>query len=178
MAEQIINKACTKCKQIKSLSDFYKDKQKRDGYTSSCKICCTSQVMQYAQTPTGYQVRMQANRKYQKSEKGKKNAQRYAQYYYGTERGKFTAKHYKQSKKGKETAARLAREYRRTHPFYAIATNAVNHAVQGGKLPRPDTLKCHYCPAQAKQYHHYLGYEPEHWLDVFPICCSCHLGFR
>jgi len=32
-------KICTKCKIEKSLSEFYKDKQKKDGLTSICKIC-------------------------------------------------------------------------------------------------------------------------------------------
>ena len=32
-------KICTKCKQEKALTEFHKDKQKRDGLTSSCKSC-------------------------------------------------------------------------------------------------------------------------------------------
>lgn len=32
-------KKCNKCQVIKSLGDFYKDKSKRDGYTTFCKEC-------------------------------------------------------------------------------------------------------------------------------------------
>lgn len=32
-------KICNKCKQEKSLSDFYKDKTKKDGYRNQCKYC-------------------------------------------------------------------------------------------------------------------------------------------
>lgn len=32
-------KKCNKCKEVKSLSEFYKDKHKVDGVTSNCKVC-------------------------------------------------------------------------------------------------------------------------------------------
>lgn len=32
-------KKCSKCKEVKSLSEFYKDKHKVDGVTSNCKVC-------------------------------------------------------------------------------------------------------------------------------------------
>ena len=32
-------KKCSKCKEIKSLDEFYKDKHKVDGVTSNCKVC-------------------------------------------------------------------------------------------------------------------------------------------
>lgn len=32
-------KSCAHCKEIKSLGQFYKDKSKKDGHTSWCKIC-------------------------------------------------------------------------------------------------------------------------------------------
>jgi hypothetical protein len=32
-------KKCSKCKEIKTLNEFYKDKHKVDGITSNCKIC-------------------------------------------------------------------------------------------------------------------------------------------
>ena len=32
-------KACNKCRTIKQLTEFYKNKTKHDGYQSQCKIC-------------------------------------------------------------------------------------------------------------------------------------------
>ena len=32
-------KVCSKCKVEKQVCEFYKDKQKKDGLTSTCKIC-------------------------------------------------------------------------------------------------------------------------------------------
>ena len=55
------------------------------------------------------------------------------------------------------------------------AVAAVSKAVwQDGTLPRVVTQRCVACGQSAAQYHHYLGYEPEHWLDVQPLCLSCH----
>ena len=60
------------------------------------------------------------------------------------------------------------------YPDRNKARRAVNNAVRAFKLPRASTLKCAYhCGRQAEQYHHWKGYEPEHWLDVVPACRSC-----
>jgi len=40
-------KLCSKCKKNKTLSEFYKDKQKKDGYCSICKKC---QYLYYKKT--------------------------------------------------------------------------------------------------------------------------------
>jgi hypothetical protein len=40
MLESKINKICTICRAEKDVSFFNKDNQKKDGYRSSCKICC------------------------------------------------------------------------------------------------------------------------------------------
>jgi len=45
--ENTINKVCSKCKSILSINDFYKDKQKSDGYTSTCKLCNIKRVKAY-----------------------------------------------------------------------------------------------------------------------------------
>jgi len=50
------------------------------------------------------------------------------------------------------------------------ASAAVGQAIKQGKLPHPTTLKCADCGAIATGYDHHLGYAPEHWLDVQPVC--------
>lgn len=54
------------------------------------------------------------------------------------------------------------------------AVAAVSHAVECGKLPRVTTQVCVACGRRPAQYHHYLGYEPKHFLDVQPMCIRCH----
>ena len=44
----------------------------------------------------------------------------------------------------------------------AKARNKLNYAIRRAKFP---AVFCHY----------YLGYEPEHWFDVIPLCRRCHV---
>jgi|688.fasta_scaffold434599_1 hypothetical protein len=40
-------KICSKCKETKFVLDFYKDKTRKDGYRSRCKICCNIESSDY-----------------------------------------------------------------------------------------------------------------------------------
>ena len=86
---------------------------------------------------------------------------------------KFYHSNYYQTKQGKATRKRSDKRFNARHPKYHKATHAVNNAIRDGKLPRANTWLCHYCPKPAQQYHHWHGYEPEHWLDVVPACRKC-----
>jgi hypothetical protein len=35
-----LTKQCSKCKEAKNLTEFYKNRSKRDGHTGECKACC------------------------------------------------------------------------------------------------------------------------------------------
>lgn len=56
----------------------------------------------------------------------------------------------------------------------------VNHAIERGRLPRPNHLPCTDCghvwaPGERRhEYDHYLGYEGVHHFDVQPVCSACH----
>lgn len=39
MSIEVLSKRCTKCGEIKPVSDFYREKHKRSGYHSHCKVC-------------------------------------------------------------------------------------------------------------------------------------------
>jgi len=69
----------------------------------------------------------------------------------------------------------LRTEYKENHPDKYIATKMVWQATQKGILPKVKTLQCAnpLCGNQAAQYHH-CSYEPEHFIDVIPLCVSCH----
>ena len=147
MSKPIISKRCSKCKQTKSFSEFYKDRTIKDGHRSHCKICCSQ---------------------YQKSEEGKTVQKRYEQ----SEKGKTNKKAYQQNKTGKFIISNIQLRYRINHPKRIKARMALNVAVRSGHLPKPKSLQCS-CGNQAQQYHHYLGYAPEHQLDVVPMCRLC-----
>ena len=40
-------KQCCRCSELKLLSEFHKDKHRKDGMTSACKVCRTLQVVEY-----------------------------------------------------------------------------------------------------------------------------------
>lgn len=169
MAEQIISKRCPKCKQTKPLSDFHKDKSRKDGHKGYCNICRAELQRQYRQTEKGRTVSRRGALLYSSSKKGKTKRKQYRQ----GERGKAAEARYRKTEKGKAIALRSAKQYQVANPERVKAVNAVNIAIKAGKIPRPNTLQCHYCPAQAKDYHH-TNYTPEHWLDVIPVCRKCH----
>lgn len=125
------SKRCSKCKEVKALSEFSKDKNHKDGLRSYCKSCQKIYEIEYKKTING------------------------------------------------KIAHKLSdKSYRIRHPNRIKAINAVNRLVQNGTLRRPDTLRCYYCPVQAQEYHHWHGYEPEHWLDVVSVCKKCHHKHR
>lgn len=93
--------------------------------------------------------------------------------YRQSEISKIAKKRYDQSEKGKIIHKIAQKHFRIRHPERRKAMDAVKIAVRAGKLPHSDTLQCHYCGVQAEQYHHYLGYAPQHYLDVVPACRKC-----
>ena len=150
-------KTCSKCYQEKDLTEFYKNRAQKDGFDCWCKTCHKA----YCQSEMGKAI----HRRHRQTEKGKISNRRAVDCYQKTAKGKAIQR------------AAKKRFYAR-HPNHLKAKNAVNNAIQVGKLSPPDTLLCHYCPKPAQQYHHWKGYEPEHWLDVVPVCTGCHQKYK
>jgi len=192
MPDQVRAKTCRICKQTKPISEFYKCSGSRGGFRNKCKVCYLEHVKLYYRTKRAQVIRRQyrqsshgknKQRQYDQSAKGKARHKRYSQ----TEKGKAAIKHHQQSEKynitkkrynktekGRKVQIAAIKRFKIRHPEQVKARDAVNHAIRDGRLLRPDSLQCHYCPAQAKQYHHYKGYAKEHWLDVVPVCVKCH----
>ena len=137
-------KTCSQCKDTKLSSEFNKDRSRKDGLRGYCKSCQNIMNRKYRQTEHGRIVHRKGNIYYQKTEK-------------------YKIAHRKGNKR-----------FSARHPNYIKAVRAINSAVRAKKLPRPDTLLCYYCPKPAQEYHHWHGYEKEHWLDVIPACIDCH----
>jgi hypothetical protein len=86
-------------------------------------------------------------------------------------------KKYYHTEKGRRVFLRLAARQREKPSVKAKrpAWSAVRNAIQAGTLEPPTASKCNTgCGRTATIYHHYAGYEPEHWLDVEPVCARCH----
>ena len=93
MVEQITSKKCSKCKEIKPVSEFWKSSYSKDGLKGSCKSC---QIM--------YQ------RNYRETDRGKAKTKRY----YKSEKGKATQKRFFKSEKGRIAKPRYRRKYRQS----------------------------------------------------------------
>lgn len=170
MSEPIITKRCSKCKDFKPISEFYKDSLQKDGKDTYCKICRNQAYTKYRQTEKGKKALGRAYRKYAKTNKGKSAQKRYLY----SEKAKVKRKCYLQTEKGKSVRRKILKQYTIRYPDKIKAERTANNAIKNGQLPRPDTRLCHYCPKPAQQYHHWHGYEPKHWLDVIPVCITCH----
>lgn len=95
-----------------------------------------------------------------------------------SERGRAAslARMHKHMKTAKYRAGR--NHYKRTKQHRTIKYSAqrrIKHAVASGYIPPARSLPCAHCGGKAYGYHHHLGYEREHHLDVIPLCPRCHV---
>lgn len=52
------------------------------------------------------------------------------------------------------------------------AAQFIYYAIQAGVIEKPEVADCGH--AGNPEAHHYLGYEPRHWIDVIWLCSACH----
>ena len=140
--------------------------------TKTCRVCkqikLLSEFYKYTKMLDNHlnlckSCSLKQMKKYRQTERGKTEYENYQ-------------KHYRQSEKCKATFRAATKRYSAQYPNRIKAANAVNHAIRAGRLPRPDSLQCS-CSKQAIQYHH-PSYEPEHWLNIVPMCRVCHLKYH
>lgn len=131
-----LSKACSRCREIKPLSEFSRNRTHRDGYQSECKVCCCEYLKQYLATEQGilshrrsglryYYAHKEAYRQYQRGEKHRSYKRKYDQLYYYTPQHQNWLKLYIQSgrkaKTGREWYHRIQEEagcHMRVNDFY------------------------------------------------------------
>lgn len=148
-------KRCYKCNIEKPISEFHKNKLAKDGLQSYCKSCSTKLMAEYRATETGKLV-------FHKMNTSEKGHAKYARY--------------RKTEKYKNGHRLHATKYKKSHPEVIKAHQAVAKAIKDRVIPKAADFKCSRCDKQAKHYHHYLGYDPKHWLDVIPLCLQCHVA--
>ena len=113
-------KICGKCKENKELVGFCKDKSKKDGLRSICKICDGRRSSEYSKTDKGKICHNRAQKKYvyNKTPEQKAKQALYHKEYEKTDKGKATQarfqKKYRNSLKGKEAIAKGHKKYQKT----------------------------------------------------------------
>lgn len=151
-------------------SAFFRKASTLDGYSSRCKVCHTRETstnrVEYLQTEHGravvqaqYDRRVSSGKMAEAKERHRLSGKMAA-----------TAKIYNRSQAGKIAHART----KANNLVKVRARAAVNNAVQEGKILPASAYPCTGCRGRAIDYHHHLGYEPSHWLDVLPYCKRCH----
>ncbi len=83
-------------------------------------------------------------------------------------------KNYRKTPKGKKAY----KNYKQNHPERIKARRAIYTEIESGRIPKANTLQCHYCGENAQQYHHYRGYEEQYKLVVVPSCTKCDRKFH
>lgn len=158
-------KTCSACGNVKPSSEYYA--LRRGGLSPSCKSCGRD-------VSTRYHHENRDDRLKKIAEYQRRNKEQLA----ARERARRGDPAYR------EKRAHMLRGWRERNREYVITYNrspqvkarmAVNNAVRRGELPHVSTMTCIRCEeAQAKEYHHYAGYEQENWYRVIPLCTECH----
>jgi len=150
-----MEKACTKCGDIKPLDRFSFDKRTRDGRQSWCRECVRASIAAYRATPRGRKACREASHRHEAKPSTKKRRQAY-----------------RRSPKAKAAAA----DYVARNRDKRAAKNAVNSAVARGDMPPAKDCACAdrddscFGPVE---YHH-DSYLESDWLVVRPLCRSHH----
>lgn len=147
-------KQCSKCGEVKLLSDFVKNRSRPDGYAHYCKPCAQA-----------------ARAKWIEENPDTHKAAKRRLYWNNAERERARARAHRAA--NPEVARRFRCRRLQEHPEKIKAVNAVNQAVANGDLPHISKQLCAVCNASAKNYHH-ESYDKSDWLKVIPLCFSCH----
>lgn len=153
---QLQTKKCTSCGCDKPVAEFHHSKATRDGYTQRCKACRKIE----------YESKKGLVQEYYKKNRAKliEQAREYSRLRKRKKRNAVSKKKHNEQNK----------EYRKRYPVKSKAQDAVSYAIAQGRFPRASTHNCTHCGSAATEYHHW-SYEPEHWLDVIPLCHNCHM---
>ena len=169
-------KPCTRCKAVKDLAEFPRDKRAKDGRASRCNVCMSKILAAYKATPEGSQARKAAQQRYRSSPNGSAKRAENAR----SDKSRAQRNSYAHTEKGQQVMRDSREKHRRRireteqGRLRLQAGMAVRHATERGDLPPIASLSCSGCHSQAEHYHHNRGYAPKFWLHVEPLCQSCH----
>ena len=169
MSDAIKTKECSKCKEIKEVSEFYK-------CHGICKYCIylSHQEPEYKAYQSKYRKTnscKQSQAKHHKTQKYKDTQKRFKK----SEKYRIYMIKYRQTEAYKIGNYKKQRRYATLFPEIRAVHQAIHRVVKSGRLPDPTKLVCIYCGNKAKQYHHPNGYDKEHRFDVVPTCYKCHV---
>ena len=176
-------KDCTMCEQVKPLSEFYKHPTALGGVNPRCKTCLSpikrEQHQKYEEQIIARGAACQeahrkaardATRRHRQKPGARERDRECSRAYNDSEHGSKVRQEYNQSQARKDALRRWTENNREKKQ----AIWHVWYARKKGILVKPDS--CEKCGKQSDTIHahHYLGYAPEHRLDVQWLCVECH----
>lgn len=151
------SKRCTRCGYVKPLNEFHISKASKDGHIEQCKQC----------RKEDYQKTRGAFKEYYQRNKERITA-------YASERARIIGHGGRASEEARQKHNDYTRQYKRGNKQKGKAHQAVKKAITAGILDPPQLLCCVRCGGAAVEYHH-ESYDTDRWLNVVPICHSCHM---
>ena len=166
-------KKCTTCKKLKSLAEFWKDKNKPFGVASLCKECATIGLKKYRSTRKYKEKNRVARRTIDArwKEKYKEKIAKWKE----ENKDKLADLQVKWREKNKDKVKELQQSWHDKNTNAKVAYYELQKMIEGGDISPPHLLKCEDCKEFADIYHHHGGYD--YGVDVIPLCRSC-LGKR
>jgi len=162
-----MNKKCTQCGRSKNINDFRKRARSPGGIRAECKECQDNYQRKYYQSNSAKVISKNKEWVINNPERSDAIKTKWRQNH--PEVGKNWARN------NPDKIRDSTRKQRLIHPERSRARKAVQNAITRGDIKKASEFICRSCNIkQASQYHHYLGYEKEHWLDVVPLCRKCH----
>lgn len=146
-------KICTKCKQAKPLSEFYKCACFKDGHQYICKECDWI---------------------YRQENKNRKQVNNKTYYLQNQERIKNRVKSYRKTSQGKSTHENGNKRYFEKYPERKIAIYLLNKAVVTKKIKKPK--KCSICKRKTHIQGHHDDYNKPY--EVIWACPQCHTNLH
>lgn len=170
-------KVCSKCGESKPLAEYSVNRKAKDNLHPYCKSCARAYGKEWREQNRAR--RLEYMREWHAENLARENS--YARERYQTDeehRQRVLAWQREWRANNSELARSNDRERGRRADWTTAQVRArtvVNRAVRRGMLPPAWSMVCDGCDeAQAAEWHHHKGYEPEHRLDVIPLCLDCH----
>lgn len=191
--KNVESKECTKCGQVKLLSEFHKHKGGRDGLFSRCKSCGSEYDRKYrqkmrqrinvlipdekrchrcGQTKAADEFSKHKERRDGLCPQCKSCSSEYGRKYYQKHREEIRAKSRRYYQEYKEEIRVRSYERHLLHPERIKAVSELNHAIEAGRIARPEI--CSTCDQKSEfpiEGHHPDYSKP---LEVIWLCKSCH----
>lgn len=149
------HKKCFKCGEVKSLPNFYKHSEMKDGYLNKCKICTKIDVkLNRKENLEYYQV-------YDRKRGRDKDSER-------TQKFRAKAKLPENLEKSRELKKKSAAKY----PEKMKRRQHLSNAIRDQRVIRPSM--CEFCGKECVPQGHHSSYAEDMALVVTWLCTVCH----